>query len=198
MAGRDHPRPRRVGDGVAVATVTTYRLGTATVQQTERYTITRYDDGGQVVADHAPQLGQADTAEAHGLTVEDMNRDHDLAHTLLAVMLGLPASPTLAGVASGKHWPHWHREEAAVLALQGYAAAAGADLDELEQQADAIFTRAVRRAEAETLNEAQLTTFSFALDYQEQTLDNQPPGTAANRIAALDTRVWFLHAVASF
>lgn len=39
---------------------------------------------------------------------------------------------------------------------------------------------------------------SMALDYQEQTLDNQPPGTAASRIAALDTRVWFLHAVASF
>lgn len=39
---------------------------------------------------------------------------------------------------------------------------------------------------------------SLALDYQEQTLDDQPPGTAANRIAALDTRVWFLHAVASF
>lgn len=39
---------------------------------------------------------------------------------------------------------------------------------------------------------------SVALDYQEQTLDRQPPGTAANRIAALDTRVWFLHAVASF
>lgn len=39
---------------------------------------------------------------------------------------------------------------------------------------------------------------SLALDYQEQTLDNQPASTPANRIAALDTRTWFLHAVASF
>ena len=128
MAGRDHPRPRRVGVDACVVAVTTYRLGAATVQQTERYTITRYDDGGQVVADHAPQPGQEATAAEHGLAVEAMNRDHDMAHTLLAVMLGLPASPTLAGVASGKHWPHWWAEERAVLALQGYAAAAGVDL----------------------------------------------------------------------
>ena len=134
MAGRDHPRPRRVGVVACVAAVTTYRLGAATVQQTERYTITRYDDGGQVVADHAPQLGQEDTAAEHGLTVMQMNETHDLAHTLLAVMLGLPASPTLAGVASGKHWPHWHREEAAVLALQGYAAAAGVDLRDVAER----------------------------------------------------------------
>jgi TRAP transporter TAXI family solute receptor len=39
------------------------------------------------------------------------------------------------------------------------------ELDELERQADAIFTGAVRRAEAEALDESQLTTFSFALGY---------------------------------
>ena len=42
------------------------------------------------------------------------------------------------------------------------------------------------------------TRFSVALDYQEQTLDNQPASAPASRIAALDTRAWFLHAVASF
>ena len=139
MAGRDHPRAGGVGAYAGVvAPMTTLRLGTATVEQTERYTVTRYDDGGQVVADHAPQPGQDETAAAHGLTVEGMNRDHDLAHTLLAVMLGLPASPTLAGVASGEHWPHWWAEERAVLALQGYAAAAGVDLRDVAARLSSI------------------------------------------------------------
>lgn len=40
--------------------------------------------------------------------------------------------------------------------------------------------------------------FSVALDYQEQTLDNQPAGTPEARIAALDTRTWYLHTVALF
>lgn len=39
---------------------------------------------------------------------------------------------------------------------------------------------------------------SFALDYQEQTLRDQPATTSASTIAALDTRVWFLHAVVNF
>ena len=39
---------------------------------------------------------------------------------------------------------------------------------------------------------------SFALDYQEQTLRNQPVSASAARIRALDTRTWFLHAVAAF
>lgn len=61
-----------------------------------------------------------------------MNRTHDLAHTILAAALGLPASPTLSAMAGGrKHWPYWWREEQAVLALQGYAAAAGVDLEEV-------------------------------------------------------------------
>ena len=39
---------------------------------------------------------------------------------------------------------------------------------------------------------------SFALDYQEQTLRNQPVSAPAARIRAIDTRTWFLHAVAAF
>lgn len=39
---------------------------------------------------------------------------------------------------------------------------------------------------------------SFALDYQAQTLRDQPVTTSPAAIAALDTRVWFLHAVVNF
>jgi hypothetical protein len=62
------------------------------------------------------------------------SRDHELAHSLLAHWLGLPESPTLAGVAAGNHWPYWWREEAAVLALQGFARAAGVSLIEIAQK----------------------------------------------------------------
>lgn len=57
-----------------------------------------------------------------------MSRDHELGHALLAHWLGLPHSPTLKGVASGRYWPHWQVEESAVLALQRYARLAGVDL----------------------------------------------------------------------
>ena len=39
---------------------------------------------------------------------------------------------------------------------------------------------------------------SFALDYQEQTLRGQPITAPSGTIAALDTRVYFLHAVVNF
>ena len=117
--------------GCAGVRVTTYRLGRATIEHDLSQTHTVFDDGAHVVALHAPQARQAETAAQHGLTVCGMNRTHDLAHSLLAVMLGLPASPTLEAVARGERWPHWHREEAAVLCLQGYAAALGISLEDV-------------------------------------------------------------------
>lgn len=116
----------------AVAAMTVYRIGATTVHHEADRTVTVFDGGGEVRGDHASQPGQDETAARYGLSVEAMNRTHDLAHTILAAALGLPASPTLSAMAGGrKHWPHWWREEQAVLALQGYAAAAGVDLEQV-------------------------------------------------------------------
>lgn len=57
-----------------------------------------------------------------------MSRHHEAGHHMLAHFFGLPASPTLYGVAQRRYWPHWQREESAVLSIQAFALAAGVDL----------------------------------------------------------------------
>ena len=109
----------------------TYRLGSATIHHGDGQTVTVLSDGREIRANWMVQDGQAATAEQYGIPVDRLNRDHDLAHAILAAVLGLPESPTLAGVASGDYWPAWFREEAAVLAFCGYAAAAGVDLEQV-------------------------------------------------------------------
>lgn len=105
------------------------RLGGATVHIGAERTVTTLPDGSEVYADHAEQPGQAALAADLGYpSAEAMNRDHDMAHSLLASWLGLPCSPTLQGVASGKFYKHHRLEEAAVLAIQRFARAAGIDL----------------------------------------------------------------------
>ncbi len=65
----------------------------------------------------------------YGTDTARMSREHEVGHSLLAHLLGLPASPTLIEVAHGRTWRHWRQEEAAVLALQGYARVAKVDLE---------------------------------------------------------------------
>jgi hypothetical protein len=65
-----------------------------------------------------------------------MNRDHDLAHTMLAHMLGLPWSPTLHDIATGSVtniFEHYI-EEQAVLSLQTYANVRGVSLVRVAEQ----------------------------------------------------------------
>jgi hypothetical protein len=62
-----------------------------------------------------------------------MSKCHEAGHHLLAMLLRLPCSPTMRGLALvaagiGPHWSRWREEENAVLALQAYANAAGVDL----------------------------------------------------------------------
>lgn len=109
----------------------TYRIGAATIRHGDGQTVTRLADGSEVPADWSVQPGQEQTAAQYGIPVETMNRTHDLAHAILAHVLGLPQSPTLAGVAAGKFWQHWAKEEAACLCLQSYAHAAGVDLEDV-------------------------------------------------------------------
>lgn len=106
-----------------------FDFGAVTVYVAHGRTTTVLPDGRTVQADHAEQPGQAERARELGFkSAEEMNRSHDLTHSILAHVLGLPCSPTLYGLAEGTHFPHWRIEEAAVLAVQQLAAAAGVDL----------------------------------------------------------------------
>jgi hypothetical protein len=112
-----------------------FHFGHVSVDIGDGYTVTTLADGSKVPAQHAEQPGQAELAAAHGYdSATELNRDHDLAHSLLSHMIGLEASPTLAGVAAGKHFKYWQVEEAAVLALQAFCKVAGVDLMELARR----------------------------------------------------------------
>lgn len=104
------------------------RLGAATVTIHDGWTHTRFEDG-ELHALHSEQPGQAEMVSRLGYeTPEEMNRDHDLAHSILAALLGLDGSPTLRAISKGMVWPLWHVEEEAALALQKYAQTMGIDL----------------------------------------------------------------------
>lgn len=107
-----------------------FRFGNVIVEISGGQTQTRFRDGTIVYAFHKKQLGQGFTAKRLGYpTAAAMNRDHDLLHSMLAHWLGLPHSPTLWDVAHGKPGTELHTiEEDAVLAVQRFAQASGADL----------------------------------------------------------------------
>lgn len=112
-----------------MTSIISVRLGQNAVLIGLESTATHFADGSVTEADHAAQPGQAKTAASIGYSsAEAMNREHDLAHSLLAHWLGLDYSPTLHAVANGQRSAIWEAEESAVLALQRFARAAGVDL----------------------------------------------------------------------
>ncbi len=113
------------------------KFGSTEVRVTEKVTHTRFSDGAGLYASHLGQPGQEELARSLGYSdATAMNRHHDLTHSLLAHWLGLPHSPTLRGIADKNYWPHHKLEEAAVLAVQAYALAAGIDLIKVAEHAD--------------------------------------------------------------
>lgn len=110
-------------------------MGRLTVEVRDGYTLTRFPCGAELVASHAVQDGQAETAARCGYeSAEALNREHDLTHSLLAHWLGLPWSPTLHDVAIGVRVNELHFvEEDAVLAVQRFARAMGVDLVKLSE-----------------------------------------------------------------
>ena len=96
-------------------------------------TVTVLPDGSRVEArpQGNPTYAARAAALGYGADVARMSREHEIGHSLLAEWLGLPESPTLRGVASGAHWPHWPEEEAAVLALAAFSNAAGVSLEDV-------------------------------------------------------------------
>jgi hypothetical protein len=108
-------------------------IGSCAVTIAESETITSFKGGGLTAAFHEERTGQAATASSIGApSVRDMNRTHDLAHAMLANAMGFPYSPTLRALATyGERYRYWREEEAAVLAFQTWAFAAGIDLVEV-------------------------------------------------------------------
>ncbi len=115
--------------------MTPIHLGSTTVEIHRGYTVTRFADGAEEHALHGEQPGRAETARGLGYPhAEAMNADHDLAHSIVCHVLGMPWSPTLRAVADGKTHPLWQREEAAALAFQAFANAAGVPLIEVARR----------------------------------------------------------------
>lgn len=111
------------------------RIGHTTVDIGINWTFTRLPDGSMVHADHAPQPGQEETARELGMSVDELNRTHDLTHVIIAHVLGLEVSPALHAVAHGLPSTPLHAlEEQATLAIQRFAAAARVDLVEVARR----------------------------------------------------------------
>lgn len=114
------PRPDRV-----------LTIGLTTVELWPGVARTTLPDGAVVMA--APHDTDEYRSRAYDLGYGDdtarMAVEHDLAHVLVAELLGLPESPALRAAAGGSP-PAWltDREEHAVLALQLFANSAGVDL----------------------------------------------------------------------
>lgn len=110
-------------------TVKTFRLGVCQVDITPECTYTKFPDGQMVLGWHEPQKGQDKLAKDMGYrSAYEMNVHHDLTHTLVSTMIGLPYSCTMRGIADKNFWRHHRREEAAILGVQQLALAAGIDL----------------------------------------------------------------------
>lgn len=93
--------------------------------------VTILPDGQQIFAMAQDTDEYRATAERLGYGEDTcrMSRDHELTHSALAALLGLPESPTLGRVARGEgDSTLTGLEENAVLAIQAFANAAGIDL----------------------------------------------------------------------
>jgi hypothetical protein len=99
------------------------------------YTITRLPEGdipawpedSEAYRQRARDLGYGDD-------VFKMFRDHELGHAIYAWLKGMPCSPVMLGLATGKHSATWREEEGAVLELQRWSRSFGVDLEVVAQR----------------------------------------------------------------
>jgi hypothetical protein len=98
-------------------------------------TVTVYPEGEVAAYPQATDGYKARARElGYGADTARMSRDHELTHHILAALLGLPCSPTLMGIAIGKHATCWREEEACALALQKLARTLGIDLQAVAER----------------------------------------------------------------
>lgn len=83
-----------------------YQIGDVLVTQGPSWVVTRFPDGAEVHAH--PDGSEFQDAAARSLGYSDtagLNRDHDVAHTLISLAMGDAHSHTLRGVAVGSYAP---------------------------------------------------------------------------------------------
>lgn len=103
-----------------------FQLGEVRVEVHESWTTTFLPGGHRIVGLHQEQHGQSETARELGMSAWDMNREHDLLHSILAHAVGLECSPALLAAATGQSSEDVHGlEEAAVLSVQKWLASIG-------------------------------------------------------------------------
>ena len=107
------------------------------------FTETRFPDGTRVPAypSGLPEQAQMSRRLGYGADVMRMCREHEVLHTWLCELFGLPYSPTLWAVAhdnAGGCAPDWaqREEEALVLSFQAYLNGAAAELEHLQSLRD--------------------------------------------------------------
>lgn len=110
------------------------RIGTAVIEISKDHVLSILADGARVEAEPHDTADYAASAQHLGYAgdVAGMNRDHELAHHLLASVLGLAESPVMRSVANDT-WQDdpdgtLQLEEDAVMALQRLTKALGIDL----------------------------------------------------------------------
>src|SRR4051794_15326091 len=110
--------------------------GSAIEFRPDGMTVTLYPDGAVVDACAEDDDLYRQTAIDHGYGADTalMSREHELAHHLLAHLLGLPHSPTLRAVATGSSDPSGPAEEQAAMALQRFARQVGVSLEEVARR----------------------------------------------------------------
>ena len=109
-------------------------LGSTTIVVTDDMVLTIFSNGRIAKAKRKEIPGQAQTASELGMSVSEMNRTHDLVHSLLCHWLGLPHSPTLFAVSVEDTYNNWRVEEKAVLAIQQFSRVLGLDLVQVAQK----------------------------------------------------------------
>jgi hypothetical protein len=121
--------------------VRSFKLGATTFEAfADGTSRTILPDGREIPA--APQDTDDYRQRAEDLGYGDdtarMSQEHELGHSILAALFGMPASLTLTGVADGRYWKHWRAEEGAVLSLQHYARSAGISLFDVAERLEGM------------------------------------------------------------
>lgn len=116
----------------------TFTFDGVTVHHSKERTITLFGDGSTLTGEHRVEPDQLSTAAEYGMDPVFMNETHDLTHAILAAVLGIPESPSLASTARKEFLPDYWIEERAVLALQAYAAWRGVDLLRVAQRLELV------------------------------------------------------------
>lgn len=120
-------------DGRSVRFIESVTLGETSVDFYDIGVDTVLPDGTNVWAEPQGSEGYRHMARdlGYGEDTLEMCREHELGHSVLAALMGMPYSPTMWGLTHPPHNPHYKEEEAVVLSLQRYCRVMGTKMIEL-------------------------------------------------------------------